>query len=103
MPNDGLIDNLPDDCVVEVACKVDDQGFAPQPFGALPPQLASLMTTNINPQRMMVHAALNHCRESVYQAAMLDPHTAAELDPDQIRALVDELIAAHGDLIPELA
>jgi alpha-galactosidase len=103
VPNDGWIDNLPADCVVEVACKVDGDGFAPQRYGALPPQLASLMTTNINPQRMMVHAALNHCRQSVYQAAMLDPHTAAELDPDQIRSLVDELIAAHGDLIPELA
>jgi alpha-galactosidase len=61
------------------------------------------MTTNINPQRMMVEAALNHSRASVYQAALLDPHTAAELDPEQIRAMVDELIAAHGDLIPELA
>lgn len=103
VPNDGLIDNLPSDCVVEVACKVDANGFIPQPFGLLPPQLASLMTTNINPQRMMVHAALNHCRQSVYQAALLDPHTAAELDPDQIYAMVDELLAAHGDLIPELA
>jgi alpha-galactosidase len=103
VPNAGLIDNLPADCVVEVACLIDDTGFNPMPYGALPPQLASLMTININPQRMMVHAALNHCRQSVYQAALLDPHTAAELDPDQIRSLVDELIAAHGDLIPELA
>ena len=103
VPNDGLIDNLPSDCVVEVACQVDAAGFSPQPYGSLPPQLASLMTTNINPQRMVVHAALHHCRQSVYQAALLDPHTAAELDPDQIRNLVDDLIAAHGDLIPELA
>ncbi len=103
VPNNGLIDNLPADCVVEVACNVDRTGLNPQPYGALPPQLASLMTTNINPQRMMVDAALNHSRASVYQAALLDPHTAAELDPEQIRAMVDELIAAHGDLIPELA
>jgi alpha-galactosidase len=103
VPNNGLIDNLPADCVVEVACNVDETGLNPQPFGPLPPQLASLMTTNINPQRMMVEAALNHSRASVYQAALLDPHTAAELDPEQIRAMVDELIAAHGDLIPELA
>lgn len=100
VPNAGLIDNLPDDCVVEVACLVDDAGFTPMPFGTLPPQLASLMTTNINVQRMAVDAALNHSIDSVYQAAMLDPHTAAELDPDQIRALVDELMAAHGRLIP---
>lgn len=102
VPNRALIDNLPSDCVVEVACRVDDSGATPQPYGSLPPQLASLMTTNINVQRMMVHAALNHCRQSVYQAALLDPHTAAELDPDQIHALVDELLASHGDLIPEL-
>lgn len=102
VPNVGLIDNLPADCIVEVACNVDQTGLNPQPFGALPLQLASLMTTNVNPQRMMVEAALNHSRAAVYQAALLDPHTAAELDPEQIRAMVDELIAAHGDLIPEL-
>lgn len=103
VPNTGLIENLPADCVVEVACQVDANGFQPQRYGALPPQLASLMTTNINVQRMAVDAALNHSRQSVYQAALLDPHTAAQLDPDQIRAMVDELITAHGDLIPELA
>jgi alpha-galactosidase len=31
---------------------------------------------------------------------MLDPHTAAELDPDQITGLVDDLIEAHGDWLP---
>lgn len=103
VPNNGLIHNLPSDCVVEVACNVDQTGLNPQPYGALPPHLASLITTNINPQRMMVHAALTGSLASVYQAALLDPHTAAELDPDQIHALVDELIAAHGDRIPELA
>jgi alpha-galactosidase len=103
VPNDGLIANLPSDCVVEVACQVGENGFEAQPYGELPSQLASLMTTNINVQRMAVRAALDRSRAAVYQAALLDPHTAAELDPDQIRALVDELIEAHGDLIPELA
>ena len=103
VPNDGLIENLPGDCVVEVACRIDDSGMTPLHYGSLPPQLASLMTTNINVQRMMVEAAIHRSRQAVYQAALLDPHTAAELDPDQIRAMVDELIAAHGSLIPELA
>lgn len=103
VPNDGLIENLPDDCVVEVACRIDDTGMTPLRYGSLPPQLASLMTTNINVQRMMVEAAIHRSRQAVYQAALLDPHTAAALDPDQIRALVDDLIAAHGSLIPELA
>lgn len=100
VPNTGLIDNLPADCTVEVACLVDDTGFNPMPYGSLPPQLASLITTNVNVQRMSVDAALNQSIDSVYQAAMLDPHTAAELDPDAIRSMVDELMAAHGDLIP---
>jgi alpha-galactosidase len=32
---------------------------------------------------------------------MLDPHTAAELDLDQIWKLVDDLLAEHKKWIPE--
>lgn len=100
--NDGLIDNLPDDCCVEVPCVVDANGIQPTKVGALPPQLAALMQTNINVQSLTVEAALTGKREHVYHAAMLDPHTAAELDLDQIWALVDAMLAAHGAMIPEL-
>ena len=85
---------------VEVPCLVDRNGVQPTHVGALPPQLAALMQTNINVQELTVEAALTGKREHVYQAAMLDPHTAAELDLDQIHALVDDLIEAHGAWIP---
>src|SRR5204863_226836 len=76
--------------------------FAVQPtrVGALPPHLAALMQTNVNVQALTVEAALAGKREHIYHAAMLDPHTAAELDLDQVHALVDELIAAHGEWLP---
>ncbi len=99
--NTGLIDNLPQGCCVEVPCLVDANGIQPVRVGALPPQLAALMQTNINVQALAVEAALTGKREHIYHAAMLDPHTAAELDLDQIWALVDDLIAAHGDWLPE--
>jgi alpha-galactosidase len=95
--NVGLIDNLPDGCCVEVPCLVDKNGIQPTPIGALPPQLAALMTTNVNVQGLTVEAVLTRRREHLYHAAMLDPHTAAELDLDHIWLLVDELLAAHGD------
>jgi alpha-galactosidase len=98
--NKGLIDNLPPDCCVEVPCLVDANGVKPTRIGALPLQLAALMQTNINVQSLAVEAALTGDREHIYHAAMLDPHTAAELDLDQIWALVDDLIAAHGDWLP---
>ena len=100
VPNDGLIDNLPQGCCVEVPCLVDKNGVQPTKIGALPPHLAALMQTNINVQALTVEAALTGKREHIYHAAMLDPHTAAELDLDQIWALVDDLIAAHGDWLP---
>jgi alpha-galactosidase len=103
VPNDHLIDNLPAGCCVEVPCLVDGNGLQPTRIGALPPQLAALMQTNVNVQALTVEAALTGKREHIYHAAMLDPHTAAELDLDQIYALVDELIAAHGDLLPHYA
>ncbi len=100
VPNHGLIDNLPQGCCVEVPVLVDRNGLQPTRVGALPPQLAALMQTNINVQSLTVEAALTGKREHIYHAAMLDPHTAAELDLEQITALVDDLIAAHGDWLP---
>ena len=100
VPNHGLIDNLPQECIVEVPCLVDKNGIQPTRIGALPPHLAALIQTNVNVQAFTVEAALTRKREHIYHAAMLDPHTAAELDLDQIWALVDDLIAAHGDWLP---
>jgi alpha-galactosidase len=101
VPNKGIISNLPDDCCVEVPCVVDASGITPVTIGALPPHLAALMQTNINVQSLTVEAALTGKREHVYHAAMFDPHTAAELDLDQIWSLVDELLDAHRGMIPE--
>ncbi|MEM7736083.1 MAG: alpha-glucosidase/alpha-galactosidase [Deinococcota bacterium] len=98
--NDGLIDNLPD-CCVEVPCVVDKNGVQPTKIGALPPQLAALMQTNINVQALTVEAALTGKREHIYHAAMFDPHTAAELDLAQIHDMVDDLLDAHVDWLPE--
>lgn len=98
--NVGLIDNLPTGCCVEVPCLVDKQGVQPTHIGSIPPQLAALMQTNINVQSLTVEAALTGKREHIYHAAMLDPHTAAELNLNQICAMVDELIVAHEDWLP---
>ena len=101
VPNHGLIDNLPQGCCVEVPVLVDKSGLQPTKIGALPPQLAALMQTNVNVQSLTVEAALTRRREHIYHAAMLDPHTSAELSLDQIWSLVDDLIAAHGDWLPQ--
>ena len=100
--NDDLITNLPAGCCVEVPCLVDGNGIQPTSIGDLPSQLAALMRTNINVQELTVQAALTGNRDCVYQAALLDPHTAAELDPAAIESLVDELLTAHGELVPPL-
>ncbi|MBI1818343.1 MAG: alpha-glucosidase/alpha-galactosidase [Deltaproteobacteria bacterium] len=102
VPNRGLITNLQDGCCVEVPCLVNGNGIQPTRIGDLPPQLAGLIMTNVNVQSLAVEAALTGKREHVYHAAMLDPHTAAELTLDEIWQLVDDLIAAHGDKIPQL-
>jgi alpha-galactosidase len=100
VPNDAIISNLPDGCCVEVPCLVDRNGIQPTRIGALPPHLAALMQTNINVQNLTVEAIVTSNKEHIYHAAMLDPHTAAELDLDQIWSLVDDLLKAHGDWIP---
>lgn len=99
--NNGCITSLPENCAAEVPCLVDASGIQPTYIGALPPQLTGLIRTNINVQELTVAALMTGNREHIYHAAMLDPHTAAELDLDQIWSLVDDLLKAHGDYIPE--
>ena len=99
--NDGLIENLPRGACVEVPCLVDGNGVQPTAIGPLPPQLAGLNRTFLNVCELTVRAALEGRRDHVEHAALLDPNTAATLSPKQIVALVDDMIAAHGDAIPE--
>jgi alpha-galactosidase len=98
--NDGLIDNLPSECCVEVPATVDESGLHPKAVGALPPQLAALNRTFLNVVELTVRAVLDGDRRHVYQAALLDPNTAATLTTEQIHAMCDELFEAHGELIP---
>jgi len=95
--NNGLIDNLPSDACVEVPCLVDGSGITPCHVGRLPEQCAAMNRTNINVQLLTIKAAVTRKKEDIYRAAMLDPHTAAELNIDDIVAMCDELIAAHGE------
>ena len=98
--NHGLITNLPQDACVEVPCLIDASGVQPVVVGDLPPQLAALNRTNINPQLLTIEAALTGKKEYIYHAAMLDPHTSAELTMDEIVAMCDDLIEAHGSWLP---
>ena len=98
--NQGLITNLPSSAVVEVPCMVDKSGVCPTVIGALPEACAALNRTNINVQLLTLEAARTLRKEYIYQAAMLDPHTAAELSIDEIVAMCDDLLAAHGDWMP---
>ena len=101
VPNSGHITSLPENCAVEVPCLVDRNGIHPTFIGDLPPQLTSIMRSNINVQELTVAAILEERRDHIYHAAMMDPHTAAELDLDQIWSLVDDLIESHGKWLPD--
>ncbi len=99
--NNGLIDNLPAEACVEVPCLVNAQGIQPCHVGKLPTQLAAMNMSNINAQLLTIEAAVTRSKAKIYQAAMMEPHTAAELSLDDICALCDDLIEAHGDWLPE--
>jgi len=99
--NRDLIPNLPGDAIVEVPIMVDGNGLNPVAVDALPTQCAALNRTNINVQLLTIEAAMQRSRERVYQAALLDPHTAAELPPDRIVAMCDDLFDAHREWLPE--
>ena len=93
--NHDLIDNLPAACCVEVPCLVDANGLRPSPVGMLPTQLAALNRSNVNVQELVIEAALEKRLDAVYHAAMLDPHTAAELSLDDISQMCGEMLLAN--------
>ncbi len=99
--NEGRIEGLPDDCCVEVPATVDAEGLHPRAVGAMPPQLTALNRTFLNVVELTVKAVLEGDRRHVYQAALLDPNTAATLTTAQTVEMCDELFAAHGSLIPD--
>ena len=95
--NTGLIPNLPSNACVEVPCIADGNGITPMYVGELPMHLAAMNMTNINPQLLAIQAAVTKKKEDVYYAAMMDPHTAAELSIDDIIKMCDEMIEAHNN------
>jgi alpha-galactosidase len=99
--NNGFIPNLPSNAVVEVPCLVDGAGVQGTYVGNLPEQCAAMNRSNINVQLLTIEAALTRKKERIYQAAMLDPHTAAELSLDDIVAMCNDLIKAHGNMLPK--
>lgn len=99
--NNGLIENLPADACVEVPCLVDGSGITPCHVGKLPTQLAAMNMSNISPQLLTIEAAVEKSKAKIYQAVMLEPHTAAELSLDDMISLCDDLIEAHKGWLPE--
>ena len=101
MPNRGAISNLPASAIAEVPTLVDRNGLQFTTVGELPPQLIGYMQPHVTQHELFIRAAMEGRRDHVYQAAMFDPLTAAVLSLDQIVEMCDELIAAHGDLLPK--
>ncbi len=101
LPNTGQIPQLPLGAAVETPCLVDSNGVQPSVVTDIPPQLVALMRTQINVQELTVRALTDQNAEHIYHAAMMDPHTAAELDLRQIRSLVTDLLTAHADWLPD--
>ena len=99
--NNGVIENLPREACVEVPVMIDSHGINPCYVGRLPVQLAAMNMTHINVHLITIEAAVTLKKEHVYQAAMMDPHTAAELSIDDIRSMVDDLIEEHGNWLPK--
>ena len=99
--NKGLIADLPEGCAVEVPCVIDAKGIHPKCIKDIPTQLIAIMRSNINVQELTVKALVAQDRQYVYHAAMMDPHTGAELDLEQIWQMVDDLLDAHRDWLPD--
>jgi len=99
--NNGLIDNLPQGAVVEVPVTVDGDGLQPHAVGALPPQAAALNGPYLSVAALTIEAARTGNPLLIRQAVLMDPNANSSLTPKQIWALCNDLVTAHGDLLPE--
>lgn len=100
VPNAGLIDNLPGDGMVEVACVADGRGISPTHFGPLPPQCAAVCDSNMRFVDLAATACIEKSRDAATRALMLDPLTSAVCDLGQIKQMTDELFDAQADFLP---
>ena len=100
--NNGVIANLPNDCIVEVPCLVDKNGVQPTFTGELPSHLAAIIKKQIEVQRLAVEAVLARDAEKVFQAMAMDPLTGMSATLDEIRAMTRELMQAHEQWIPAM-
>lgn len=98
--NSGLIDNLPRDGCVEVACLVDRNGIQPVHFGRLPTQLAAFDSAHMMVHDLLVQSLLNEDREAAVHALMLDPLTAAVCSLSEIRQMFDEIASTQQTYLP---
>jgi alpha-galactosidase len=98
--NNGLIGNLPADCIVEVPCLVDKSGVQPTAVGDLPSHLAAINKKQIEVQRLAVEAVQTGDAEKVFQAMAMDPLTGMSATLDEIRAMTRELMEAQKRWIP---
>ena len=101
VPNSGLVDNLPQDGVVEVACLVDRKGVQPTHFGRLPTHLAALNAQHMAFHDLVATAVLKQDREAAVHALMMDPLTAAVCSLEEIRMMFDEMAEAQRDYLPD--
>jgi alpha-galactosidase len=99
--NSGLVENLPPDACVEVACLADASGVRPLRFGSLPPACAALNNVQIASQRLTVEAATSGDRDLVHAAVALDPLTSAVVPLPKIHEMVDRMLAAEAPWLPQ--
>ncbi len=101
--NNGTITNLPDECVVEVPCYVDFNGVSIPKVGDLPLGCAAICSQSVWVQKLAVEAAIKGDIKLLYQAAMMDPLTGAVCTPDEIKQMVDEMLIAGEQWLPQYA
>lgn len=100
VPNESSIGNLPGNVSVEVPVLVDRQGLRPTVVGNLPPACAAVSMTAVNQVQLAVEASMNGDRDLVYAAVAMDPLTGALLTLPRIREMVDEMLAAEEQWLP---
>lgn len=99
--NEGTIPNLPPDAIVEVPGYVDRNGLSIPAVGPLPLGCAAICNNSIQVQRMATEAAVSGDLDLLKQAVLLDPLVGAVCNPLEVWQMVDEMLVAQAQWLPQ--
>ncbi len=90
IPNDGIVDNLPQDLVLETSVTVNKDGVHGVKVGNLPKGIAALLRIEASVQDLCIEAIMNKSKEQAITCLAVDPNVGSF---EKAEKIFDEILS----------